>query len=118
MNLKYLHQYLGELLAAGVPPETHVCSLVAGYPNEVKGFVIATGAYNIDALPLLTTSRKAYGKVLVIVPVREHSGDLEAPEIEGREPWVVEQTPVACLPEPHEDYLNSLDHDGHDYKPD
>lgn len=76
MNLKQAHQYLGELLAAGIAPETPVAGLSHGWPCEIVDAVLLEGSYNGDPLPKLSAYTPKTGVVLALVPIGEDPSDL------------------------------------------
>lgn len=76
MNLKQAHQYLGELLAAGVAPETPLAGLYQGWPCEIADAVLLEGRYNGDPSPKLSAFAPRTGAVLALVPIGEDPSDL------------------------------------------
>jgi hypothetical protein len=97
VNLNDMHDYLGQLLAAGVDPKLPMTSLVDGMPCEVSDFVVATGTFLSDPAPKLTPGSPARGVVIVAIPMGEYGDHLREPNYPGRKPWEVSELPVECL---------------------
>ena len=76
MNLKQAHQYLGDLLAAGVAPETPLAAMSNRWPCEIADAVLLKGSYNGAPSPKLSAFAPRTGKVLALVPIGEDPSDL------------------------------------------
>lgn len=79
MDLKTLHAYLGQLLAAGVDPAIPVAGLVDSWPCEIHDVAMLTGEYRGDPAPKLPAFAPRRGTVLALVPITEDVAELLNP---------------------------------------
>lgn len=86
MRLKQLHQYLGELLEAGIEPDTIVClsesiESLSGDEgmelSEIDTGALVTGPYREDPSPKLPAPLTRSGKVLLLTSVNQDYDRLE-----------------------------------------
>lgn len=83
MNLKQLHDWTAELLAAGGDPNLPVTCLVDGWPCEIAGATLATGGYNGDPAPKLVAYNASTGHMLVLEPIGQDTSGLFNPQPDG-----------------------------------
>jgi hypothetical protein len=84
MRLNQLHEYLGQLLSAGVDPHTVVCIPTDGEFGELSRAERVTGPFREDPAPLLPGPLQSRGTVLVLTSVLDDLYDiLNRPEYES-----------------------------------
>lgn len=76
MNLGTLHQYLGQLIAAGVDPSVPVAGITEGWPQEIADIQLLTGPYYYDPSPKMVANVRTNGTVLALVPINEDTADI------------------------------------------
>lgn len=76
MNLTTLHQYLGQLLKAGVSPDLPVAGITEGWPNEISDVRLLSGSYFYDPSPKMVANVRRDGMVLALVPTNEDVSEL------------------------------------------
>jgi hypothetical protein len=75
MDLKSLHQYLGQLLETGLDPSISVCALDDEWPREIHDVELLDGGYHGDMAPKLNIGR-LNGPILVFLPIGGDMGTL------------------------------------------
>lgn len=75
MNLETLHQYLGQLLSAGVDPKTPTTAIVEGEPKEISDAYLVNGMYYYDPSPYMIGFARRDGTVLALLPINEDISD-------------------------------------------
>lgn len=76
MNLETLHQYLGQLLSAGVDPKTPVTCMTDGWPCELTDAAMLEGKYSGDPSPKMSAFSPCEGTTFVLIPITEDVSDL------------------------------------------
>ena len=75
MNLETLHQYLGQLLSAGMDPKTPTTAIVEGEPKEISDAYLVHGMYYYDPHPKMPANVRRNGTVLALLPINEDISD-------------------------------------------
>ena len=76
VNLGTLHNYLGQLLEAGVNPEIPVTGISDGFPLEIADISLLAGSYYYDPSPKMVANVLRNGTVLALVPINEDVSDI------------------------------------------
>lgn len=76
MNLQELHEWTGQLIAAGVDKTMPITSLVNGHPCEVSDAVLANGNFKGDPTPQMIAYKFKTGNILILVPISEDQSEL------------------------------------------
>ena len=85
MRLQQLHQYLGELLAAGTNPETIVCVAAEDSQElfEISQCDLVTGTYREDPAPKMPAPLVREGAVLLLKGVGVDYSALDSTHLIG-----------------------------------
>ncbi|RTL33678.1 MAG: hypothetical protein EKK53_27835 [Burkholderiales bacterium] len=100
MNLLKMHEWTGQLLAAGVDKDLPVTCLVDGWPHEVCDAALAIGEYSGDPAPRMTAFASKSGRMLVLEPIQQDLSDLFNPRDAAKPPTHVQRDLPVDFPYP------------------